>query len=260
MTTTLSTSLYDHPRYYDLLFGSDWKAEYDFLLACFETHAHRRVRRAYEPACGTGRLLVKLAQAGYQVCGVDLNAKAVDFCNARLERYGYPPSAEVADMADYRTPRPVDAAFNMINSFRHLATEDAARQHLQSVAESLAPGGLYVLGLHLTPQGPAVCDEESWSARRGHLGVTSRMWSIEVDRQRRRERVGMHVNVYTPTRQFELTDEIVFRTYTARQFRRLLSETPQLEVAETYDFAYDIESPMPVDGTTEDVVWVLRKV
>ena len=28
-------SLYDYPKYYDLLFGSDWKAEFDFLEGCF---------------------------------------------------------------------------------------------------------------------------------------------------------------------------------------------------------------------------------
>ena len=38
MTGTMETiqgHLYDFPKYYDLIFGSDWKAEYDFLLAAF---------------------------------------------------------------------------------------------------------------------------------------------------------------------------------------------------------------------------------
>src|SRR6187549_671346 len=52
----LAKNLYDYPRYYDLVFGSDWKAEYDFLLEVFDKHAAGRVRRVFEPACGTGRL------------------------------------------------------------------------------------------------------------------------------------------------------------------------------------------------------------
>ena len=67
------------------------------------------MRQGFEPACGTGRLLVKLAAAGYQVAGNDLSRKAVDYCNARLARHGFPAAATVGDMADFRLPRKVDA-------------------------------------------------------------------------------------------------------------------------------------------------------
>ncbi len=255
----LRESLYDHPKYYDLVFGSDWKAEFDFLNDCFERHCSRTVRRLFEPACGTGRLMYRLAQAGFEVTGNDLNPRAVAYCNARLARHGFPPAAVVGDMADFRLRRKVDAALNTINSFRHLPSEAAAESHLRCVAAALARGGIYVLGLHLTPTGPIHCEEESWSARRGHLAVNTNLWSIEIDRRRRRERVGMAVDVYTPRRQFRLLEEMDFRIYTARQFRRLLGSVGAFEVAETYDFAYRIDHPVEVDGTTEDVVFVLRK-
>lgn len=259
MPTTTRQSIYDHPRFYDLLFASDWRAEFDFLEGCFRDYAKRKVRRVFEPACGTGRLLVKLAGAGYRVAGNDLNPRAVEFCNKRLVRHGFPASAMVADMADFRLSRPVDACFNTINSFRHLDSEQKALAHLRCVAEALAPGGLYVLGLHLTPEGKAECTEESWSARRGHLGVTSRMQTLDVDRRRRQERVAMTFDIYTPTKQMRLSEELIFRTYTAGQMRRLLAGVPELETAETFDFAYDLEQPVRVDGQSEDTVFVLRR-
>ena len=256
--------LYDYPKYYDLLFGSDWKAEFDFLEGCFRRHARRTVRRLFEPACGTGRLLFRFAVSGYAASGYaasgnDLNAKAVAYCNTRLERHGFPPTARLGDMADFRLRRKVDAAFNTINSFRHLPNEEAAENHLRCVAAALARGGLYVLGFHLTPRGTPTCEEESWTARRGHLAVASRMRSIRVDRRHRRETVAMTVDVFTPTKQFRLADEMIFRTYTAAQFRRLLDRVAELELVETYDFAYDLEQPIRVDAQTEDVVFVLRK-
>ncbi len=254
----IEANLYDYPKYYDLLYGSDWKAEFDFLRACFERHAGRTVRRLFEPACGTGRLLIKFAQAGYEVSGNDLNAKAIAYCNARLARGGFAPSALLGDMADFSLDRKVDAAFNTINTFRHLVTEQSARGHLQCVADALAEGGLYVLGFNLTPARDPV-DEESWSAQCGHLCVTAHMHSIKLDRQSRREDVAMILNVYTPTRQFRLEDEFAFRMYSADQFRCLLGDVPDLELAETYDFAYDIGQPVRIDDETEDVVYVLRK-
>src|SRR5690606_26456636 len=129
----------------------DWKAEVEFLLNCFERYAQLPVRNVYEPACGTGRLMVKLAEEGLGDVGSELNPHAVDYCNQRLERAGFPPTAVVGDMCDFRPSKPVEAAFNTINSFRHLATQGQAERHLRSVAASLRPGGIYVLGLHLTP-------------------------------------------------------------------------------------------------------------
>ncbi len=252
-------NIYDYPKYYDVLFGSDWAAEYRFLRACFAQHAKRRVRRLFEPACGTGRLLARFARAGYTVSGLDLNIRAVEYCNRRLLAKGFRPSVFVGDMAGFRLPRPCDAAFNTINSFRHLADDRQALGHLRCMAAALKPGGLYVLGLHLTPAGRPMCSRESWHARRGHLSIVSRMWTVRLDRRRRREQVAFEFDVSTPTRQFRLADEFDFRTWSARQFERLLGQVPSLEVAATYDFAYDLEQPVTVCDDTEDVVFVLRK-
>ena len=148
---TRQGNLYDYPRYYDLVFGSDWKAEFDFLTACFELFAKRKGQRLFEPACGTGRLLYRLGKAGYETSGLDINDKAVKYCNSRLKRHGLPESAFVGDMTDFKLKRKADAAFNTINSFRHLTTGKQAQDHMQCMAGCLAKGGIYVLGLHLTP-------------------------------------------------------------------------------------------------------------
>lgn len=270
MPDVVPGNLYDYPKYYDLVFGSDWKAEHDFLEGVFETHAalprRQRVRRLLEPACGTGRLMFRFAKAGYAVAGNDLNAKAVAFCNARLRRHGLPQSAVVGDMSDFalsdfgRGTKPFDAAFNTINSFRHLPSEAAAEGHLRCVAEAVRPGGLYVLGLHLTPaRGLPESDEESWAARRGDLCVISHMWSEGLDRRRRVETVGMSFDVATPTRSFRLVDRAAFRTYTARQMADLIHGSGAWDVVAVYDFAYDLAAPVEVDGSTEDVVYVLRR-
>ena len=259
MLETIQADLYDYPKYYDLVYGSDWKAEFDFLEDCFERHADGVVESLFEPACGTGRLLIKFADVGYQVAGVDLNPKAIDYCNDRLQRGGHPRSTFVGDMCDFRVSKKVDAAFNTINSFRHLGTEAKARAHLQCMADALRPGGLYVLGLHLTPTEVEPIQEESWSARRGNLSVLSRMWVLDCDLTKRVETVGVSFDVYTPTRQFQIVDEIAFRTYTFRQMAKLLAGIAEFEVTAVYDFSYDIENPIEIDARTEDVIYILKK-
>ncbi|MCA9025062.1 MAG: class I SAM-dependent methyltransferase [Planctomycetaceae bacterium] len=259
MPDVIRDDLYNFPKYYDLLFGSDWKAEFDFMRLCFEKHTERKVKRVFEPACGTGRLLIKLAQAGYDVAGNDLNPKAVDYCNTRLARHGFARSVTVGDMSDFKVRRKYDAGFNMINSFRHLPTEQQAESHLRCMADAINKGGLYLLGLHLIPTNGDRSEEESWSARRGNLVINSHMWSKAIDLRRRMESLGMRLDVYTPTSHIRIDDEMFYRTYNKRQMNDLISRVPEWEVAETYDFSYDIHDPIKITSSTEDVVYILRR-
>ncbi len=257
-------SIYDWPKYYDIIYGSDWQAESEFINACLrEFGPPRRARsrgwRLFEPACGTGRLLYRLARQGHEVSGLDLNAAAVEFCNARLRKAGFRPTAIVGDMARFRLPVACDAAFNTLSSFRHLPNNALALSHLKCMAASLRKGGLYLLGLHLTPTDTRPDDSEFWSVRRGHLQANIVMELKKRDLNNRMEIFAVQLDVYTPTRQFRLLDELRFRTWTARQFHGLLKNVPSLEVAGTFDFAYDLESPVKIDGITQDVLYVLRK-
>lgn len=259
MPEKIQADVYDFPKYYDVVFGSDWAAEFRFLQACFEKHAKRPVKRVFEPACGTGRLLVKLGKAGYEIAGNDLNAKAIDYCNDRLERNGLPRSTVVADMADFRVKKKFDAGFNMINSFRHLQTEKAAVAHLECMAEATAKGGLYILGLHLTSPVEDIPGEEKWQARRGNLNINTHLWTTGMDRKSRTEQLNLTFDVYTPTKHIRLLDAMTHRIYTRTQMASLLKKIPTWELVETYDFCYEINEPIIVDDETEDVVYILRK-
>ena len=254
-----AANLYDYPRYYDLVFGSDWKAEFDFLRAAFREFVPGPARRLFEPACGTGRLVFRLAKAGYRVSGLDLNPRAVDYCNRRLAKHDLPESAFIGDMAKFSLPKPVDGAFNTINSFRHLPTEMAARAHLRCMAAALRKGGVYILGLHLTPTEGEPLTEESWSARRGHLCINTHLQTFEVDRPGRMELCRMTLDIYSPTEQSQIVDELRFRTYTLPQLHRLLAEVPELELVEVFDFRYSLDQPTIMDASTQDVVLILRR-
>ena len=256
---TIEASIYDYPQYYDVLFGADWREEFEFLEACFTRYAQRKVRRLYEPGCGTGRLLLKFAEAGYRVAGSDLNPHAVAYSNSRLKKRGFPESVTVADMSDFRVRAPYDAAFNTINTFRHLSDDDMARRHLQCMAAAVAPGGLYVLGLHLTPRGEPECVEEKWSARRGAVAIRSTMRTVGLDRQSRREQITLTFDVTTPKRKFRLADAFVFRTWSRRQMAALIASVPEWETVATFDFGYDVDAPIKVDDQSEDVLFVFHR-
>ena len=255
-------SIYDWPRYYDFIYGADWKAETDFLNDCLHRFAKKRSGRwrLFEPACGTGRLLYRLAKQGHDVGGIDLNEHAVGFCNRRLEKAGFPGSVVQGDMCDFKLKKPCDAAFNTINSFRHLKSDAQAIAHLNCMADAIRPDGFYALGFHVTPVKGEADEEEHWTQRRGYLQINTSMWLLQRGLKKRVERFALVFDVYTPTSQFRIRDEFNFRTYTARQFVNLLRKVSRFEVAAVFDFAYKIDRPIKLDGSTQDAVFILKRI
>ncbi len=255
----ISQSIYDFPKYYDLVFGSDCAAEMKFILEVNEAFLGGKAKQFFEPACGTCRLMHGLAKKGHAVEGIDLNDKAIDFGNARFDKAGFPQTAWVADMADFVPRKKYDLAFNTINSFRHLKTAETAEAHLKCMADGANENAIYLIGLHLNPTEGEMVDEESWSARRGHLAVLTQMWTESRDAKKRMDRFGVHFDIYTPTKQFRITDVLEMRSYTDEQFFRMIEHEGSWSVEATFDFRYDINKPIEVDNSAEDVVFVLRR-
>ena len=154
-----------------------------------------------EPACGSGRLVAELAHRGYRLTAFDLNPQALGFLRRRLARRHLQATTFAADMSDFRLARPLDAAYCPINTFRHLLTEQAARSHLQCVADALRPGGIYVLGLHLLPLDTAQESIERWTERRGQTQVTVTLRVLATDRRRRIEDLRVSVLVRRGTKE-----------------------------------------------------------
>jgi SAM-dependent methyltransferase len=250
---------YDFPQIYDIAFRSDTRRESDFIEAACQKYCPFRVRRLLEPACGSGRLVAELAARGYQLTAFDSNRRALDFLRRRLARRGLRARTFEADMSDFRLARPVDAAYCPINTFRHLLTEQAARRHLECVAQNLRPGGIYVLGLHLLPLDTDPESIERWTERQGQTQVTVTLRVLSSDRGRRIEDLRVSVLVRRGTKELRFRHEFPFRMYTPQQFGRLLAAVPSLELCDVFDFWYDIKNPLDWSNDLADTVVVLGK-
>lgn len=256
---SVDANWYDYPQYFDLAFRSETRAEVAFFEAACRKYCPFPVRRVLEPGCGGGRLVAALAARGYQVVGLDLSEAALAYLRRRLARRQLDAEIFRADMTDFRLTRPVHAALNTFNTFRHLLTEQAARRHLQCVANSLQPGGIYILGFHLLPLDVAEEDCERWTARHGRTHVTVTLRVLAMDRRRRLETLRASLRVRSPRRDFRIRSEFPLRLYTASQFRHLLASVPDFELCDVYDFWYKIDDPLELNDEISDTVFILRK-
>jgi SAM-dependent methyltransferase len=257
--TILPGGLYDHPGYADLIFRDRTAGETAFLMRCWARHAPGRIRHVLEAACGSGRLMLRLARRGIAVTGFDSNAEAVRYCNARLIRHGLQPTAWEAELEDFVARRPVDAVICMLNGIRHLPTARAVRSHLGAVSRALSPGGLYVVGLELTPPDALLSSSWRWITRNGRLTLITDLVERSVDRVARREVRRIVVDVHTPKRWRRLSDTLRLRTYSASQFLRAVRQVPGLELLEAVDLDRMTGVPAPVRQNSEDVAFIFRR-
>jgi SAM-dependent methyltransferase len=168
---TRAPAPYSAPRYYEIAFDMNRKQEVDFLVHCFRRYARKPVRRVLDIACGTGPHLIRLAERGYRMSGLDLSADNVAFLRERADRKGLPVDLVVADMTAFRLPRPVDAAICMQDSQGHLLTNEAILAHLRCVARAVRPGGLYCFDRYMCSSWTDPARRWSWTRRRGSATV-----------------------------------------------------------------------------------------
>jgi SAM-dependent methyltransferase len=162
---------YSAPRLYEIAFDMNRKGEVDFLVHCFQRYARRPVRHVLDIACGTGPHLIRLADRGYRMVGLDLSPQNIDFLRGRIAAKGHRAELVVGDMTDFRLARPVDAAICMQDSQGHLLTNDQLVAHLRCVRRALRRGGLYVFDRYMASSWTNPARSWSWSRRRGNLIV-----------------------------------------------------------------------------------------
>jgi SAM-dependent methyltransferase len=255
----MSSDWYDYPQYFDLAFRDETLPEADFIEAACRKYCGFPAKRLLEPACGSGRLIVELASRGYQLTGFDLSQPMLDYARRRLARRRLQADLFTADMADFSLARPVDAAFNTFNSFRHLLTEESAVAHLRCVANALNIGGIYILGLHLLPPDAAEESTERWTASQGRTRLSGTLRVVQSSRRKRLETLRMSLLVRTPKRVVRIRSEFVLRLYNAAQLKSLLAKVGELELLEVFDFWYELDNPLEFNDEISDTVLILRK-
>lgn len=104
-----------------------------------------------ELGCGTGRVLLPLARAGYEITGLDLSPQMVERCRIKLQ--AEPAETRdrvtllVADMTSFDLGRRFGAVFCAFNSFHHLRTVEQQLACLERCRTHLTPTGTLVLDL-----------------------------------------------------------------------------------------------------------------
>src|SRR5215211_6557347 len=129
-----------------------WWAEFNAPdpdeLAFYRDIIERDGQPALDLACGTGRLLLPLLRAGFDVDGCDVSPDMLDLCRQRAARDGLAPQLYAQAMHALAVPRKYRTIFICggfgLGGERRQDAETLLRCHRQ-----LAPGGTLVFDHHL---------------------------------------------------------------------------------------------------------------
>jgi ubiquinone/menaquinone biosynthesis C-methylase UbiE len=119
---------------------------YDNIAAYLVTRlrAYRpELNRILDLACGTGNLTIPLAQAGYQVTGLDISPEMLAVAREKAAEAGLDISFVCQNMCQSYPGEPVDAITCFYGGLNFLNSSQALREGLAAAQAALKPGGLF---------------------------------------------------------------------------------------------------------------------
>lgn len=141
-------------RYYDAD-HSDFADDLPF----YRELARRTGGRVLEAMCGSGRLLLPLAQAGLRLTGIDSSLMMLDRARSRIAAAGL--GAQIVlhhgDIRHEIPPGRYRLAIVALNSFMHLTSVADQLAALDSIHRALEPGGLLAIDV-FNPHARALAD------------------------------------------------------------------------------------------------------
>ena len=259
---------YGWPEFYDILHTPGTLAEALALLRVARRFVRRndgqmkrgqREKRGgawLECGCGTGRYGLALLKRGLsQYVGVDLHPAMTAFARGRLRQEGLVRRGRIV-LGDMRTLRGVrevmprggfHAAFCLDNSIRHLPSDRAMVEHLRSVGRVLRPGGVYIVGIGLRPEGGDSPSEHIAFARKRGVTVhsTANFLPPGADvhgRAARVEKCFVYTTATTRGGVLEWSSRYELRTWTVEQWSDAVRAGGMEEVAVVDGHARDLDA------------------
>ena len=152
-----STKSYrDAAEYYDLFMAND---DIPFYLSMAEKYGSPIL----ELACGTGRVALKLAEAGYEVVGVDATRQMLKVARAKASNLPGNVRSPVSFLRGDVTDLDLQQEFPLViipSSFRFCLTTEQQLACLSSVRRHLTEDGVFILDLY---PGDGQQEEGEWS-------------------------------------------------------------------------------------------------
>jgi SAM-dependent methyltransferase len=141
-----------------------------------------------EAACGSGRLMIPMLEAGFDYHGFDHSEHMLDQCRKAADARGLPLSIQRTSYQDFAFDHPFGAIVSPVGSFTLVDDYDAAMAALRRFHQHLRPGGRLFVDImplsYLTAR--PMEGVRSWTTPTGDLlRITTSVVELDLLTQRR---------------------------------------------------------------------------
>lgn len=247
-----------YARFYDLDYAS-----FDADLAMIQHFAARSGSPILELGCGTGRLLVPLAQQGYRITGVDASKAMLDRAHQKLRAADLKERVTLVeqDLRNLELEDRFRLTFAAVNTFLHLETRADQEEVLARIHRHLVPGGLVLLDLFnpdpgrlLDARGQVVLEKVLDDPQTGHRLM--KFYSDRSDLEEQRVHVTIFVDEVDGEGRVQRTLFPFSLRYLYRSELELLLRQAGFEVEALYG-SYELDE---FDGDSDKLIAVARRL
>lgn len=135
-------NLYDDAFLYDLVHGLFAEDE---IFRFFHQAAEQYGTPALELACGSGNIMIPLAEAGVEIAGIDISDTMLRACRQKAAGRGIEIKIGKGDMRSFDLGRQFPLIFIAGNSFQHLDSIGEITDCFTAVKRHLAPSGRFIV-------------------------------------------------------------------------------------------------------------------
>lgn len=127
----------------------------DFVWPFYLGYAERTNGPVLEPMCGSGRYLLPLLEAGFDVDGIDASPEMLAACQARCAAQGFAPGLYEQFLDGLQLPRRYSLVFIPAASFGLVTEMEAIKKSLRGIYGAMRPGGVFVLEIETIQNKPS---------------------------------------------------------------------------------------------------------
>ena len=254
----------NYDRYLEVMFATDNAHEgfQEFYLELAKRYGQNGV---VDIACGTGAVLLYLAEHGIDADGTDLSGEMCKVAASKAEDRGLNLNIYPADMTKFDSGRKYSLAIIARSGFMHLPTPELQKAALLNIREQLSEGGILTLNT-FDPFPPIQTAQLS----KGPNDYSFRLEYVNSDGKKERIYNAIGYNAVTQIMsgnwKFETLDDEgnviservrpVLMRQTYRQEMKWLIELCGFELVDVYT---DYKWTKADENIARNLIWVMRK-
>jgi SAM-dependent methyltransferase len=250
-------SVYNEPLYYEIAFSFvDIPNQIDLFEKFVKKYSDISVSRVLDIGCGPSQQLREFAKRGYETIGLDKSPQMLTHLRDKANEDGVNIVTINADMVNFKLDKSVDFALILMGTIGLLKSKEDLLSHLDSVAQSLNGGGLYLIeNLMINWPNSDFFTSETWTMERDGISVES-FHCVELAdglNQLLKGTLRLIVNDHGEKKVFE--ESLITRVFFPQEFITLI------EMNNKFDFLgyFERSNTNPLSGALRDNITLLKR-